>query len=206
MILKIPNATPDEKDAAQYMIRHGRKHYNLCGEFCIAYLAQDEAHTDNIEDFLDYWQAKNLTRYQSLFKNGLARTTSIYDLDGLLSDYGYSIPSLRFGNVPMTPLSIQEMLKHYQAVVGVHIDYSGYLVGKGIPHWIVLESIAIIDNLHAIVQTYNPFNNAMEPYSWRELMTSTGAYKNGIWVRREIDSTSGVLREKKNEPQNERGV
>lgn len=184
MILKIPNATSDEKDAAQYMFRHGRKQYNLCGEFCVAYIAQDVAHTDNIDDFLDYWQSKNLTLYQSLFKNGLARTTGIYDLERLLGEYDYPLPCLRFSNVPVTPIAIYEMLKNYQAIVGVQIDYTGYLVGRGIPHWIVIESIEISDSNHAIINIYNPFDNLINPYSWRELMTSTGAYKHGIWVKR----------------------
>lgn len=151
---------------------------------CVAYITQDTANTANIDDFLDYWQAQDLSLYQSLFKNGLARTTGIYDLDRMLEDYDYKTPSLRFGEIPIAPLSVKEMLFEYQAIVGVHIDHTGYLVGKGIPHWVVLEDITIVDTNHAIVDIYNPFTNSIEPYSWREFMTSTGVYKQGVWVKR----------------------
>ena len=185
-ILQIPNATPETNDAAQYMFRHGRKQYNLCGEFCVAYVAHDIAHTDNIEDFLDYWQAKQLKWYQSVFQNGLSRTTGIYDLDIMLKEYGYETPSQKFAAVPMNVDAIQEKLTQYQAIVGVKIDWTGYLVGSGISHWIVLENIHVVDKHRAIVDIYNPYTNRLEPYSWRELMTSTGAYKGGIWIRRAI--------------------
>jgi hypothetical protein len=68
--------------------------------------------------------------------------------------------------------------------VGVNIDSTGYLVGSGIRHWEVLESIEIIDDNHAIIKLYNPYTNNEESYSWREFMTSTGAYKQGVWVPR----------------------
>lgn len=192
-VLEIPSATPEETDASQYIIRHGRKQFNICGEMAVAYVTQDTANTSNIDDFLDYWQVKDLSLYQSLFKNGLARTTGVYDLDRMLADYDYKTPSLRFGEVPIAPLSVKEMLYNYQAIVGVQIDHTGYLVGRGIPHWIVLEDMDIIDSTHSIVKIYNPYTNAEEPFSWRELMNSTGVYKNGIWVRRILETNSGVL-------------
>lgn len=183
-VLRVPNATSETRDAAQYMIRHGRKQYNLCGEFCVAYTMQDEAHTDNIEDFLDYWQAKSLKFYQSLFQNGLGRTTSIYDLERMLSDYGVRVPCMRFQDILRTPLAFSTTLEHYQLIVGVKIDHYGYLVGNGIPHWEVLESIKYIDSEFGICNLYNPYTNSIRPYSWREFMNSTGSYKQGIWVER----------------------
>jgi hypothetical protein len=183
-VLKIPNATPETRDAAQYMIRHGRKQYNLCGEFTVAFCMQDEAGTDDIDAFLDYWQAKDLKWYQSVFQNGLGRTTGVYDLDRMLSAYGVQTPSKPFAVCPMNPLGLSTVLKDFQAIIGVQIDHTGYLVGKGIPHWVVLDRLTMIDSLHAICDVYNPFTNSMEPYSWKELMTSTGSYKSGIWVRR----------------------
>jgi hypothetical protein len=182
-VLQIPNATPETKDAAQYIMRHGRKQWNLCGEFCVAFCMRDEYGSDNIEDYLNYWQAKTPSLYNSLFYNGLGRTTGIYDLTNMLTAYG-TIGILPFNKVIMSPYVVQAQLEQYQAIVGVQIDYSGYLVGKGIPHWIVLDNIMVIDDTHAIVDIFNPYTNAHEPYSWKELMTSTGAYKQGLWVER----------------------
>lgn len=183
-VLKIPNATPETRDAAQYMIYRGRKQYNLCGEFCVAYCMQDEARTDNIDEFLAYWEAKELKWFNSLFKDKLARTTGIYDLNKMLGAYD-ATNTFPLANVIIKhPYIVREQLASYQAIIGVHIDYTGYLVGKGIPHWVVLESVLVIDDLHAICDIYNPFTNAIEPYSWKELMTSTGAYKYGLWVER----------------------
>jgi hypothetical protein len=182
-VLSIPNATPETKDAAQYMFYRGRKQFNLCGEFCVAYCMQDEAHTDNIDDFLAYWEAKELKWFNSLFKDKLARTTGTYDLTKMLAAYN-PINALAFSSVIMNPYIVREQLVDYQAIVGVQIDYSGYLVGKGIPHWIVLDKITVIDERHAICDIYNPFNNSIRPFSWRELMISTGSYKQGLWVER----------------------
>lgn len=183
-VLTIPNATPETKDAAQYMFYKGKRQFNLCGEFCVAYCMKDTAQTDSIDEFLNYWEAKSTRWFKTLFKNGLARTTGIYDLDKMLEAYGCEIPSMKFASTPKNPAAINLALEQYRAIVGVKIDYGGYLVGNGIPHWVVLERLMVIDNTHAICDIYNPFTNAMEAYSWRELMISTGAYKQGIWVKR----------------------
>jgi len=181
-VLQIPNATPETKDAAQYIIYKGRKQYNLCGEFCVAYCMRDDAHnTDSIDDFLNYWEVKNPKWYQTLFKNGLSRTTGIYDLKIMLDAYEAEYIPLNIGSYPLGYLA---MLDRYQLIVGVSIDHTGYLVGQGIRHWEVLERILVIDDRHAICDLYNPFTNAMEPYTWRELMNSMGPYKQGLFVER----------------------
>lgn len=184
LILNIPHATESTKDAAQYMLYRGRVQYNLCGQFCVAFVAQDQSHTNNIDDFLSYWEASSLSWFNSLFRNGLARTTGIYDLEKMLSAYDYITPARKFSDFKIAPSFIKTMLDFYHAIIGVQIDHTGYLVGKGIPHWVVLDNIEIIDQNHALVDIYNPFTNMIEPYSWRELMNSTGAYKQGIWIER----------------------
>ncbi len=185
-VLNIPNATPETKDAAQYMIYKGRKQYNLCGEFCVAYIMQDEAFTNNIDEFLNYWEAVDLKWYQTLFKNGLARTTGIYDLEKMIKPY-YLLEPFYFkqlAGIKTDVYSLGSMLDYHQAIVGVKIDSHGYLVGSGTPHWVVLDKINVIDQYHAIIDIYNPYTNAMEPYTYRELMISTGSYKQGLWIER----------------------
>ena len=183
-VLSIPNATPETKDAAQYFFHRGRKQFNMCGELAVAYCMQDEAYTDNIDDFLAYWEAKELKWFNSLFKDKLARTTGVYDLNKMLVAYGVTNTFPLAEVIVKNPYIVREQLVEYQAIVGVQIDYTGYLVGKGIPHWVVLNNVLVIDDTHAICTIYNPFTNAMEPYSFKELMTSTGAYKYGLWVER----------------------
>ena len=185
-VLTIPNATPNPNDAAQYMYRvvKGGKviNYNLCGEFSVAYCMRDEAHTDNIDDFLDYWQAQPISRLQqALVNNGLWRKTGIPDLKMMLDDYGAKYNEMV---PPVNAALFAALLVDYQLIIGVSIDNTGYLVGQGIRHWEVVERITVIDDKHSICDLYNPFTNAMEPYTWRELMTSTGAYKLGLWVER----------------------
>ena len=177
-VLDVPNATPETKDAAQYMFRKGTKQYNLCGEFCVSYCVGER----NINDFLDRWEADDLKWYQQVFRGGAGRTTGIYDLEKMLNVYGISTPCERFTayNLGFTSAKLDD----YHAIVGVQIDSKGYLVGKGIAHWIVLLRIDVVDDNHAICTVYNPYTNNIEPYTWRELMTSTGAYKQGIWVRK----------------------
>lgn len=184
-VLKVPNATPSLTDAAQYMYRITKAgkvaNYNLCGEFSVAYCMMDETHTDSIDEFLDYWEANALKWYQTAFKNGLGRTTGISDLKAMLDAYSaVSAPLV----APMKMSIIAGMLPSHRLIVGVSIDHTGYLVGSGIRHWEVVERITVIDDLHAIVDLYNPYTNAIEPYSWKEFMTSTGPYKQGLWVER----------------------
>lgn len=162
------------------MYRKGTKQYNLCGEFCVSYVLG----IMNIDDFLDEWEAKDLKWYQQVFKNGLSRTTSISDLEEMLSNWGIMTPCNRFSSPLPTLEYLSAQLIDQQAIIGVNIDYTGYLVGKGIPHWVVLNKLTVADKNHAIADIYNPYTNAIEPYSWKEVMTSTGVYKNGIWVHR----------------------
>jgi hypothetical protein len=182
-VLKIPNHIPGAT-AAQYMFRHKQKQWNLCGQFCVAYCMQDEAHTDNIDDFLDYWEAVDLKWYQSAFKNGLGRTTGLYDLDKMLAAYGNETPAVRWNKADQSPLGVGIVLEQYQAIIGVNIDWTGYLVGSGIRHWVVLDGVEALDNQYAICRIYNPFTNNIRPFSWKEVQTSMGAYKQGIWIPR----------------------
>ena len=181
-ILTIPNATEITTDAAQYMIYRGKKQYNLCGHFSAGYCLQRQLNSTNIEDFLSHWAIKEPKWYQTLFKNNLARTTGVYDLEMMCSPFGVRIH--RWAEVPVDPRLFEIVLQTNRCIVGVKIDNTGYLVGGGIPHWVVLEDLEIVDDKHAIVDVYNPFTNYVERYSWRELMTSTGAYKQGLWIER----------------------
>lgn len=186
-VLEIPHATPQENDAAQFMYRHGKKQVNLCGHMSVAYCVGAK----NISAFLDSIQANMPKWYASAFPNGVSRTTSLYDLNLMLKEYGYQ-PTLKFNYIPLTTIDVHNQLVTHRAILGVKIDVWGYLVGSGIPHWVVLDEIEVINGQYAICNIYNPYINKTRPFSWREVMTSTGAYKQGLWVRRERDNVPSV--------------
>jgi hypothetical protein len=181
-VLKIPNATETLKDPAQYMIYLGVKQYNLCMQFCVAYCMQDIAFTNNIDDFLKYWEVTDIKWWNTIFKDKRSRTTGIYDIKKALS--AYNVVPQDWKDIPVNIVSFNQKLKTHRAIIGVKVDYTGYLVYSGIPHWIVLESLDIADENHAIIKIYNSFTNFIEPYSWKELMISTGSYKQGVWIPR----------------------
>ncbi len=179
-VIGIPSATQSKSDPAQFMTYKGVLQTNLCGHLSVAYCVGEPV----IDTLLQRIETEKPKLFASLFKSGKGRTTSIYDLTEMLLMYSKLMSSTSFAKTKMNPETLSKMLDTYRAIVGVQIDNSGYLVGKGIPHWVVLDRITAIDANHAICDIYNPYTNAMEPYSWRELMTSTGAYKQGIFVSR----------------------
>lgn len=179
-VIEIPTATPQETDAAQYLYRHGKKQANLCGHFSVAYCVGAQ----NISTFLDVIEVARPAWYKGAFPNGISRTTSLYDLNIMLKEYGYETDK-KFNSIPLTTPEIHNQLLTHRAIVGVKIDVWGYLVGSGIPHWVVLNDIEVLDNQYALCNIYNPYTNKTRPFTWRELMTSTGSYKQGLWVSRE---------------------
>lgn len=186
-VLSIPHATPSETDAAQYFYRHGRKQVNACGHMAVAYCVG----ALDISAFLDSIQASIPKWYKGAFPNGLARTTGVYDLDIMLKEYGFH-PTINFTKIPLTTVDVHNQLITHRAIIGVKIDVWGYLVGSGIPHWVVIEDIEVLDNQYALVNIYNPYTNKTRPFSWREVMNSTGAYKQGLWVSRERANAPSV--------------
>lgn len=180
-VLKIPNATETLKDAAQYMWYRLTKQYNLCMQFCIAFIMMDNTGTDNIDDYLAYWEATALSWWKTLFKTKIARTTGVYDVKKACEAYSVNI-EIQQG--PVNAEYLLEKLKTHQAMVVVRINYKGYLKITGVGHWIVLDNIKIADPNHAIVRVYNPFSNFMEPYSLDELMMSSTNCRTMVWIKR----------------------
>lgn len=180
-ILKIPNATETLKDAAQYMWYRLTKQYNLCMQFCIAFIMMDDTGTNNIDDFLAYWEVKALSWWKTLFKTKIARTTGVYDVRKACEAYGVDI-EIQEGSVNAEYLF--EKLKTHQAMSVVKIDYKGYLRSTGIGHWVVLDGIYLADQNHSIVDVYNPYTNLIEPYSLDELMRSSTNLRTTLWIER----------------------
>ncbi len=180
-ILKIPNATETLKDAAQYMWYHLTKQYNLCMQFCVAFCMMDETGTNNIDDYLSYWEATALSWWGTIFKSKVARTTGVYDVKKAFEAYGADV-EVQEGKVDF--MLLDRKLKTHQALVVVRIDYKGYLRTTGVGHWIVLDELYLADENHSIVDVYNPYTNHIEPYSLDELMLSSTNCRTMVWVKR----------------------
>jgi hypothetical protein len=191
----IPNPTPDAKDARQYMIWEDVVRYNLCGEFCVAFIVNDD-----IDSVLTKWKAHPESSYSRILGGSRDSTTSVHDLKDMLEaisdDYGYDITNdqLIYLNetltYPVNPTSLletlQKMLKTHYLISGVMINThsAGELVRKDSPirtgHWIVLDRITRNGNRFEI---YNPFFNRKEEYSFAEFYYSFST-NSGLWVKR----------------------
>lgn len=188
----IPNQTPDPRDAQQYMLWEGTVRYNLCGEFCVAFIVGDD-----IDSVLAKWKAKSPASYNAALGGGRDNGTRADELqkmlNAILSDYGYGSDVDQVINLsskltyPVTPAGLLEDLKnmlttHY-LIGGVTINDAGQLIGKENPrikHWIVVDKITRNGNR---VEIYNSFPNRREECSFSEFYSSFST-NSGLWVKR----------------------
>jgi hypothetical protein len=187
--VEIEHPTVNPQDAAQYTTWRGQIQYNLCGELCVAYIVEK-----SIETLLTEWEAKAPAAYKSVFVNGAARTTGIYDLESILKIYGYPVPLQTYAEglrdpviaqTLITPGRLAKKLKTHYAIVGVSIDAAtGNLKTFGTAHWVVVERCIPDGDNHGWVELYNPFPNRTQIYSWMEFTSS--AMLRGAWIQRKI--------------------
>ena len=188
----IQNPTPNPPDAQQYMLLEGKVRYNLCGEFCVAFIVNGD-----IDSVLAAWKKNSPGSYNVILAGGRDSTTSENDLKNMLGavlgEYGYGsdddqLISLRNKiTYPVTPAGLLEdlrkMLTTHYLISGVTINGAGELIGKENPrikHWVVLDKITHNGNR---VEIYNPFPNKREEYSFTEFYKSCGT-NSGVWVKR----------------------
>jgi len=193
-VVPISNPTPYPLDAQQYMLLEGTARYNLCGEFCAAFIVNDE-----IDSVLAAWRRKDAISYNQILANGKDKKTSETDLKNILravlGEYGYGQgeDQIIFFRERLTlPISssdsfledLKRMLPTHSLIVGVMIDNAGELIGKnekGIKHWIVLDRITRNGNR---VEIYNSFPNKRQEYSFTEFFNSVNTDWSGVWVKR----------------------
>ena len=173
-------STKNPNDAAQYILWEGRTQYNLCGEFCVAYIADD-----SIDNFLSIWKAKPLSFYKRIFGGGLARGTSADELVDMLNTYSWSewvsLSSMLLDPTNpqrhlISPKRIKDLLDYgWKIIVSVKINrQNGDLEPTGILHWVVVTSV-IPDEINAgWAEVYNPFPNKIQRYSWKTFTKSMG--------------------------------
>jgi hypothetical protein len=197
--VKIPNGTPDENDAAQYMFLEGEvgEKHNMCGQLCVAFIIGID-----IETFVKDWKNKAAPYYKLTIAGPVDKPTG---LDSLLSMFrvapynAQSTDIMSFnaglkdpitGRTIVSPGRIMEKLLDYHLVAGVFIrtddHHTGKLSGQGLGHWVVLESVTPNGRASGNggwVEIYNPFPNKRQEYSYDEFIASFHTF-DGLWVKR----------------------
>lgn len=191
----IPNPTPDEDDAAQYMYllgENGEKN-NMCGQLCAAFIIKVD-----IETFVDDWKVKANNFYKLAIAGNADNATGIDSLVSMFKVAPYNAQPgdvFRFeipmkdpitNRVVVSPGRIENMLKTHYLVAGVRIKPTGKLSGGGLGHWVVLDAITPNGRLSGNggwVEIYNPFVNKRQEYSYEEFMISFAGFL-GLWVKR----------------------
>lgn len=208
-VVKIDNPTEDPRDAQQYMIWDKNTadasdtgvRYNMCGEFCVAYIVRKEIDPNiSIESVLEKWKSApkekrgHFSYTLSTIKNG----TTVSHLKDILQLYPeYTSPQdqdqifmdLRTGldlkDGPFKWDGIKDRIRTHHLIALVKIDTSGTLIPRekaGISHWVLVENVT---RNGKAVELYNPFPNKLQEYSFTEFISScsTGPL-SGLWVRR----------------------
>jgi hypothetical protein len=191
----IPNPTPDEDDAAQYMYllgENGEKN-NMCGQLCAAFIIKVD-----IETFVDDWKVKANNFYKLAIAGNADNATGVDSLASMfkVAPYNAQLGDVFRFEIPMkdpitnrvvvSPGRIEAMLKTHYLVAGVRIKPTGKLSGGGIGHWVVLDTITPNGRLSGNggwVEIYNPFVNKRQEYSYEEFMISFAGFL-GLWVKR----------------------
>lgn len=179
--------TPNPNDAAQDIVFLGGVQYNLCGEFCVAYVAGD-----SIEHFLARWQPKSPSIFSRVFSGGRSRPTGAADVQDMLSVYGLqgqNVAGLLHdpvkGSVLVSPTRMATISQASRIIVGVKIDgLMGNLRGQGVSHWVCIEKVTPDGNGRGWVEFYNPFPNQVQRESWATFVASMGTQPYGLAVKR----------------------
>ena len=168
--------------AAQYLdlkavLGHKKRHYNLCGEFCVAALASVD-----VIPMLKQW-LPTYPRALNILKNNLG--TGLPDLQSILRLFGMTSTMFQYASstASISPKRVkEELLKGKLAIAGVGINRRGKLDAKGqIRHWVVVEDTLPVGN-SGWVRLYNPFMNREEVYNYKTFLASMGQFGIGLWV------------------------
>ena len=180
--------TPNPNDAAQDIVFLGNVQFNLCGEFCVAFIAGD-----SIERFLAQWQPKSPSFFNRIFLGGVSRPTGSPDVQNMLAVYGMTgqdlsgllVDPIKNG-VLLTPGRMAALSASYHIILAVNIDrIAGTLRGGGVGHWICVEKVIPDGVNRGWVEFYNPFPNQIQRESWSTVLASMGTQPYGLAVKRQ---------------------
>ncbi len=195
----IPNPTPEEDDAAQYMFLLGENGIknNMCGQLYAAFIIKID-----IETFVDDWKRKANNYYKISIAGNTDAGTDINSMESMFKVAPYNAQPgevFRF-EVPMkdpitnrvivSPGRMQKMLQTHYLVAGVHIrstdKLTGKLSGQGTAHWVVVDKVVPNGRLGGNggwIEIYNPFPNKRQESSYEDFMRSFSGFY-GLWVKR----------------------
>ncbi len=174
--------TRTPNDAAQDIVWLDKVQYNLCGEFCVAFLAGD-----SIDGMLTKWKPKSPTLFNKIFRvlvagkfANLSRPTGRSEVQDMLAVYnkvGVEFDKLLQdpvkGDTIVTPGRFATVTSAYDIILGVNIDaVTGDIRGQGIGHWICVTEVKPDGRNRGWVTFYNPFPNQMQRESWGTLVGS----------------------------------
>ena len=168
--------------AAQYIdiravIGRTKKHFNLCGEFCVAALAGE-----NIIPLLQRWKAI-YPRATRILENN--QGTTIADLQSMLRLVNMSSAMFQYSSsvAPASPARVKDVLRTGQrAIAGVVINSGGKLAANGtIQHWVVIVD-ALPVGTGGWIRIYNPFKNQDEVYPFDLFLQALRLFGIGLWV------------------------
>jgi hypothetical protein len=175
--------------AKQYISWEQKVKKNLCGEFCVSYMAKTP-----IGSFLNTWREKDFRNYNLIVPND--RTTGLPSLESMLksvdlTDYTYWNKMLtnEYGEYTCTPKVLSDVLLNgYKAIIGLKIDSSGRMNNPlGVTgHWCVLSEVYQTHSYYGgFCSVYNPFWNTNETLSFSELMATMTKFGSptGIFVK-----------------------
>lgn len=172
--------TPDNTDAKQYVIWDGAKQVNMCGEICVAYILGMP-----LSGILANWKVKRLPFYRRIFGSGKASGTTSRDLVELLALADVSASLLESSYKKYSPYMLYNLIQNNWLIVACNIDGGlGYLRGSGVGHWVLVMDVVQDRQGFGWVDVFNPFNNCVERYSWREFLASTRNYPYGVIVEK----------------------
>lgn len=180
--------TESLQDAEQYAIINNKPHYNLCGMFCVAHVANISLGA--------VISAIDKSAYRYLLNNS---GTSESELAGIAALVGLKTTRLSAAlwsqplNRPLlSPGRLKALIDTGEIIVGVSIDkLTGELVPRGTPnstpHWVVIERTETQNRRlpFAEVWVYNPFGNCYETYHWSLVEKSIGNSIAGILAQRQ---------------------
>lgn len=171
----------------QNIVWEGREKFNLCGQFCIAWIAEETS----IEEFLRKWKVNDRKTFERIVPGD--RLTDTNDLHSMLSVYpGYvpvsyelALTDIVLERILFTPRRLQAQVSNYSfPILSVTIDKgTGNIQSSGIKHWIVVVGVNPSGVNRAVVTVYNPYVNQLQTYSWKEIENSIGYTPQGIIVK-----------------------
>jgi hypothetical protein len=174
-IAEIQTANPN--DPQQYVNWKGITQYNMCGELCVSYIMGI-----SLAELLKTWEVKMPSSWKRVFGQGKARGTGNGELIEMFNSLGET--ARIYNERTFTPHAAG--LLSGLAIASVKIDgVTGILRGQGILHWVVITNVMEERCGNGLVEVYNPFQNRLEVYSWREFVASAQSPYGAVLIKKE---------------------